>query len=229
MNRMDKRQYEALRHARDFCIDNRSDFEAAPTGAQLIADLDTHVKDLDRLFTDQRSGHGFVAGATTTRAGHRDAMQGSVDAIVKAAKVAALQSPGIDRRFRYAPARSDRDRISWGRAFLAADEATHAAITRVGLSAKVLADLPGQIDALDASIANQTKGRDQHVAARHAITSVRAGAVKTLAGLDAIARSVYNGNAEKLAAWTHARRRGPAEDAVTTAPPPAASGDNKVA
>jgi len=229
MNKIDIRQYDTLRHTRNFCHDNRPDFEAAPKGPQLIADLDGHVADFDRLFGEQRNGHGLVAEATARRDERRTALQASVDAIVNAARVAAMQYTGIDRRFRVPPARSDRALIAWGRAFLDSDEPTRDAIIAAGVPAKVLADLPGQIDAFDQAIDAQVKGRDRHVAARHLMTSVRADAVKTMAGLDAIARNAYNGNAAKLAEWKHARRRGPAAGAASAAPVPAPALETKTA
>jgi hypothetical protein len=229
MDQDDIRHYDALRHTRNFCHDNRPDFETAPTGPQLIADLDAHVSDIDRLFGEQKAGHGLVAEATEIRDKNRTALRTTVDAIVNAARVSALQSTGIDRRFRRAPATSDRSLIAWGRAFLASDEPTRAAIAAAGVPAKVLADLPGQIDAFEQAIDGQVNGRDRHVAARRAITSVRADAVKTMAGLDAIACNAYYGNAGKLAEWKHARRRGPAADAAPAAPAPAPAGETKTA
>src|SRR5436190_5493554 len=149
MEEKDRRQYETTTEVNRFCEANRPAFEAAPTGASLLTALGGHVADMDRLFADDQSGLGKILEAGKVRGERADALTASINAIVAAARVAALSSTGVDARFRIGPRTSARSKIAWARSFLQDVPPYVDALAAAGLSTQVLADLPAQIDALE--------------------------------------------------------------------------------
>jgi len=211
MEKTDTRQYETTKEVNRFCQANRPDFEAAPTGPSLLTDLGGHVADMDRVFADDQSGLGMVLEAEKVRGDRTATLTGSIDAIVAAARVAALTSTGIDARFRKGPRSSARARIAWARAFLKDVPPYLDALAAAGLSKQVVTDLPAQIDAVDKVLADKKAGLAKRADARTELESLGHARTVTLRDLDTIARSVFRTNPDKLAAWKRARRVGPKE------------------
>jgi hypothetical protein len=71
---------------------------------------------------------------------------------------------------------------------------------------EVLSGLPGRVDALGNVLADEQIGGKKHVDARQSLRSVMRARLKTIRGLDTVARSVFRTDPDKLAAWKHARR-----------------------
>jgi hypothetical protein len=184
-------------------------------------------------FADVLSARGAVRDATGRRADARKTLDGSVGAIVGAARVYALRQPGVDRRFRLAPRGGDRSLVAWGRAFLADAQPIAAGLLDNSLSPDVLTNLPAQIAALDKAMADQRTGRDKARLVHISLRTVRRSCAKTMSGLDAIARNAFRSDAEKLAGWKQSRRRGPSAvppvPSLPTPPAPQATTDTKVA
>src|SRR5438093_3985182 len=166
MEEKDRRHYETITEVNRYCQANRPAFEAAPTGPSLLTTLGGHVADMDRLFADDQSGLGMILEAGKLRDERVEALTGSIDAIVAAARVAALTSTGIDARFRNGPRTSARAKIAWAQSFLKDVPPYVDALAAAGLSKQVLTDLPAQIDALDKVLADQKDGQSKRAGAR---------------------------------------------------------------
>ena len=100
MNDSQNRRREMLGRVRDFGVARTADFAPTSLGAQIIAGITSAITNLDGLAASQASGIGTARQGTATRSEARAGLREDLEAISRTAKAMALDTPGIENKFR---------------------------------------------------------------------------------------------------------------------------------
>src|SRR5437773_12297196 len=107
MDAMNNRRFKSYLRADAFAAAHPKIFERTPMGAGAKATLHRATLELDRHTADQISGHGTVRKAAAVRKKARAALDESLKAIERAARVLSLEQTGVDLKFRLPERGSD--------------------------------------------------------------------------------------------------------------------------
>jgi len=227
MNAKESRAYQKFVRVRDFGAAHAADFGPNTLGAQTFAILAGIITQIDGLGAAEASAHGGARQGTETRAHARVALREDLEAIARTARVMATEIPGLENKFRVPRNTNDTDLINAARAFKADAQPLSAEFIAHELPSDFLADLQGDIEAMDDAISNQATGVGNHVAASAALDDAFGRGLEVARKLNAIVRNKYANNPAVLAEWTSANHteRAPRRShaPVVTAPPAASS------
>jgi hypothetical protein len=225
MNDLETRRYEMLVRVRDFGAAHTDVFPAASLGGEIFAIIASTVHELDGHATSQVSGIGAAREGSTTKAVAQAALRVDLESISRTARTLALDTLGLDDKFRCPRGAGARALLAAARAF-ARDAAPLAAeFVRHELPPDFLDDLNADIRNLERAMGERSSGTEAHVKATAAIDKAMEKALTALQRLDTIARNKLREEIPTLAAWDracHVERAGrskpdPAEP-VTAAP-----------
>lgn len=228
MNALEMRRMEMLTRVRDFGAAHAALFPEDSLGGQLFDVLNVAVEDLTREGATQTSGVSSVQQATVSRAGAREALRESLQAITRTARAMALDTPGLENKFRLPRSGSDQALLNTARAFAADAAQVKAAFIRHELPTTFLEDLQMDIADLERAIGSQNTGRGAHVTATASIDAAVERGMNAVRKLDAIVRNKFRNDPATLAAWESARhieragrapRRTNGEPAAPPSPP----------
>jgi hypothetical protein len=229
MNALEVRRLEMLTRVRDFGAARAASFPQDSLGGEQFAVVDAVVEDLSREAATQSSGVSSVQQATASRNGARETLRESLQAITRTARAMALDTPGLENKFRLPRSGSDQALLNTARAFAADALPLKAEFIRHELPATFLEDLQTDIADLERAIGSQNTGRGAHVTATASITAAIERGMSAARRLDAVIRNKFRDDPATLAAWESARHieragRGPrrtnGEPATPPTPPP---------
>jgi hypothetical protein len=228
MNALEMRRMEMLTRVRDFGAAHAALFPETALGGQLFDVLSVAVEDLTREAVTQTSGVSSVQQATASRSGAREALRESLQAITRTARAMALDTPGLENKFRLPRSGSDQALLNTARAFAADAAQVKAQFIRHELPATFLEDLQTDIADLERAIGSQNTGRGAHVTATASIDAAIERGMNAVRKLDAVVRNKFRDDPATLAAWESARHieragRGPrrTNGEPAASPPPA--------
>jgi hypothetical protein len=127
-----------------------------------------------------------------------------LEAIARTAKAMADEIPGIEEKFRLPRGNNDMNLINVARGFAVDAAPFSAQFIAHEMPADFLTDLNEDIAALEAAIAEQAEGVEEHVGARVAIQQSFEDGMKEVRTLDAAIRNKYANDPTTLAEWTSA-------------------------
>ena len=227
MNHSERRSYEMLSRVRDFGGVRAALFPANTRGGELFTQLGALIAEADGHAEAKAARQGTFAQNTSGKSAARRALQAAVEAISRTARAMALESPGIEERFRLPRNKSDQTLLSTARAFFTGAEPIKADFIRHDLPAAFLENLASNIEDFERAITSLNNSRDARVVATNALGGAIARGVAIVRQLDAVVRNRFREDAATLAAWTSASRieraaraRRPAEPDAPDAPPP---------
>ena len=222
MKDTERRRYEMLVRVRDFLGMNTAAFPAATMGGQLFAALAGVVEELDTHATAQMSHQSAAKQGTTSRAVARAALREDLEAIARTARVMALDTPGLEDRFRLPRGSNDQTLLSAARAFAADALPLKPQFIQHELPANFLEDLNSDIADFEQAISNQGLSTGAQIAATEAIDDAIDRGLMTVRKLHAVVRNKFANDPATLAAWTSARHveRPPRSNKPTPPPPP---------
>lgn len=229
MNNQFIRRFEMLTRVRDFVAARAETFPQTSLGGQQLTALNRVVEDLSREAATQASGVSSVQQATVSRAGAREALRDSMQAISRTARAMALDNPGLENKFRMPRSGSDRALLSTARAFAADALLLKDEFIRHELPPTFIEDLRADIADMERAIGSQNSGRGTHVIATVSIDEGLERGMSAVRKLDAIVRNKFHNDPATLAAWESARhverytptpRRANGDAADAAAPPP---------
>src|SRR2546421_12426656 len=144
MNDTANRKRETFRRVDGFCDARVGDFAPASLATRLFASLKNGITTLDELAVTQTSGGGAAREGTGTCGDAREELRSRMKAWSATAHAIAIDSPGLEQKFRVPRGENDEILIAAARAF-----ATDA----VPLSAQFIAhEMPATfVDDMDAS------------------------------------------------------------------------------
>ena len=205
MNNLETRRYEMLMRVRDFGAQRAASFPANTLGGEQFAVVAEAVEALTREATAQTSGVSSVQQATVTRAAARASLRESLQDIARTARAMALDTPGLENKFRLPRSGSDQALLNSARAFAADAAPLKSEFIRHELPAGFLEDLQSDITDLEQSIGSQNSNRDSHITATASIDATMERGMSAVQKLDAVVRNKFRDDHSILAAWESAR------------------------
>jgi len=180
----------------------------AAVGAKLIAQLEASTNAVSEAFTEQQRGIAMARSAARERQSRRGELRRTLLRISQTAP--AVNTPaGAHLTFRMPKGCRDQQLMALGRA-VHGQVLPHAAVfARLYQTDRVVAGLPDQIDALDATIARQWEGRRIQAAAKATIAAQLTAGSRAMDGLACIYTNALHADAPAMAEWKSARRVGP--------------------
>ena len=227
MKDSERRSYEMLLRVRDFGGVRAALFPANTRGGELFTQLGAVIAEADGHAEVKAARQGTFAQNTSGKSAARRALQAAVEAISRTARAMALESPGIEERFRLPRNKSDQTLLSTARAFFTGAEPIKADFIRHDLPAAFLENLASNIEDFERAITSLNNSRDARVAATNALGGAIARGVAIVRQIDAVVRNKFREDAATLAAWASASRIERAartrRTEETNAPPPPTS------
>jgi hypothetical protein len=224
MTGVDTRRYEMLVRVRDFGTTYADRFPPSSLGGQAFATVKAAVDSLSQHAVSLMSGRGSAREGTTSKAVAREALRDGLDAITRTARAMALDSPGIDDKFRPPRGSNDQTLLNAARAFARDAVPLVPQFVAHDMPSDFLEDLDEDIKDFESAIRDREAGKDMNVAARASIeTSMEAG-LDAIRRLDAVVPNRLRDDGAAVAVWERARRieyphsrsRGDAVPAVTS-------------
>jgi hypothetical protein len=228
MNDSENRKRETIVRVRDFGTGHSSDFAANSLANQIFTQFATALTELDGLAASQASGASREG--TSTREDAREELRRRMEAISRTARAIAIDTPGLEEKFRVPRGENDQILLAAARAF-AADAVPFAAqFVAHELPATFIDDLKASIANLEAAIGKQSGAIGDRVGARAGIAAILDETMIALRKLDPIIRNKYANDPATLAEWTSASHieRAPKRKAQSppSTPPPKAANDH---
>ena len=230
MNDSQNRKRETIVRVRDFGAGRASDFAATSLANQIFTQFATALTKLDELAASQASGMGASREGTSTRDDAREELRRRMEAISRTARAIAIDSPGLEEKFRVPRGENDQILLAAARAF-AVDAVPFAAqFVAHELPATFIDDLKASIANLETSISDQSGAIGGRVGSRAGIAAILEETMIALRKLDPIIRNKYADDPATLAEWTSASHieRAPQrkpESPPASTPPPKAGND----
>jgi hypothetical protein len=179
-------------------------FPAGTLANELFTRLSTLIGNIETQNSALSSGKRTASQGGKTKAVSRDELQRSLEAIRRTARAMAINTPGLDNKFRIPGRLKDQELLSTARSFAADAAPLESEFVRRGLPQTFLADLAGYIADFEQAINQKIKGRETHVAANAAIDELIAEGMSIVHELDAIIRNTFADDPATLAAWLSA-------------------------
>ena len=217
MNDLEHKRYQMLTRVRAFGARHASAFPADALGGQSFAEVGAVITALAGYDTAQSVGRGGARESTVSKATPRAALYEHLLAINVTARALALDTPGLETKFRMPRSGTDQALITAGRAFAADAVPLAGACQQHEMPANGIAALHADIAALEEAISGRAHNRDSHVAATASLDATVERGIKAVQRLNAIVRNKFRDDPAALAAWesaSHVERR-----SRTIAPP----------
>lgn len=206
MNSLDTKRYEMLVRVRDFGVANEALFPSSSLGGQSFVAVAGAVSALNEHAATHMSGRGSAREGTVSKAVAREALRDDLEAIMRTARAMALDTPGVDDKFRLPRGSGDQMILNTARAFLRDAGPLSADFVKHDMPDDFLADLQSDIEAFEEAIRDHETGKDTHVAARAAIEGAIDAGLDAVRRLDAIVPNRLRNDSKALASWERARR-----------------------
>lgn len=205
MNDLEVRRYEMFKRVRDFGATHAASFPANTLGGELFATIGAVVTELDGHAAAQSSGGSSARQSTATKAVARAALREDLEAIRRTARSMALDSPGLDNKFRLPRNANDQVLLSTARAFAADAVPLTTEFVRHEMPSDFLADLNADIADFERAVNGQNLGIDTRVTATAAIDAAIERGMQAARRLDAVVRNKFSNDPARRAAWESAR------------------------
>ena len=174
--------------------------------------------------TSEASGFGAAREGVLSKKAARAALRETLDTIARTARALALDTPGVDGKFRLPSGQSDYALVTTARMYVAGAAPLAGSFVSHGLPSTFLADLRARLDAFERAAQDHVAARETGVIARAGIESAMKAALAALQRLDAFVPNRLRNEPELRAAWTSARRvtrtRTSGDQGAPTLPPP---------
>ncbi|HSX78405.1 MAG TPA: hypothetical protein VLQ80_07550, partial [Candidatus Saccharimonadia bacterium] len=165
MNELENKRYQMLTRVRAFGSRHASDFPADSFGGQIFAEVGAVITALAGYDTAQSVGRGGARERTVSKATARAALYEHLLAINVTARALALDTPGLETKFRMPRSGTDQVLITAGRAFAADAVPLAGAFQKHEMPANFIDELNADIAVLEEAISGRARNRDSHVAA----------------------------------------------------------------
>jgi hypothetical protein len=196
---------ETFVRVRDFGAEHAGAFRSDSLAPDLFEAVAQAAAEITKSLTAQTSGIGSVQQATVSRAGAREALRADMHAIARTARVMALDTPGLENKFRLPRGGGDQALLQAARTFAAEAVAFKAEFIRHEMPNSFIEDLLSDIANLERTMGGQVTGREAHISASVSIEEMAERGMNAVRRLDAIVRNRFRDEPAVLAAWEYAR------------------------
>jgi hypothetical protein len=199
------RQYEMLVRVHDFGAAHGDLFPASSLEGKTFAAVGSSVAVLSQEAAAQVSGRAAAREGTSSKAAARETLRDTLDAISRTARALALDTTGLDDKFRVPRGHSDQRLLNAAHAFAQDAQPLSAAFVAHRLPATFLTDLNADIEEFEQANQHHSAGREAQGAARAALEAALAAGLTAVYRLDAIVPNTLRDDPAVLAAWGIAR------------------------
>jgi hypothetical protein len=206
MDKNQRRQYEMFVRVSDFGHANGDRFPASTKGGDAFAAVEAAVTALNQHTATQFSSRREARGGPSTDTAAYKAMVAMLDAIGHTAKAVAMDTAGVEGRFRVPKAHGKLAVVNAARAFARDVEPLAAQFVAHGMPADFVAQLTTRIAAVEQALQAREAGRELHASADASISAALDSGLAAVHRLDAIVGNVFVDDASAMAGWTVARR-----------------------
>jgi hypothetical protein len=220
MNQMEIKRYNMLLRVRDFGASQAATFPAASFGGQLFSAVNSAISELTTHAAAQTSG--AARQSISSKAVARANLFDNLEAITRTAKAMALDTPGLEDKFRLPRRASDAVLLNSARAFLADAQPLKAEFLKYALAEDFLEDLQFDIDAFEAAIRVKNTTSASRISATASIEEALSKGLKAVQQLQAVVRNKFGNDPAKLVAWassSHVERSGGSGKSKIEPPP----------
>jgi hypothetical protein len=210
MNNLETRRYNMLLRVRDFGAAQATAFPAATFGGQLFASVNSAIAGLATHAAAQTSG--AARQSTTSKAVARANLLDDIEAISRTAKAMALDTPGLEDKFRLPRSTSDTALLNLARAYTTDAQPLKTEFLKYALPDDFLEDLQADISAFEAAATVKNATATSRVSATVSLDEELAKGLKAVRQLQAVVKNKFRNDAAKLAAWasaSHVERSSP--------------------
>jgi len=204
MNDLLRRRLETLLRVHVFGVTHGGSFPAGSRGRELFTALETTIARIQAHATEHDTGTRASRQMSASKNVARDSLLAQLDAINRTARVLALNSAGLEDKFRMPLPFPAQDLLNAARSFLANATPLKADFIREELPADFLEQLTSATSDLETSIneANRTKG--SKVSAHAAQDEDIGEGMNLLRQLDVNVRNKFSSDRAVLAEWASA-------------------------
>ena len=200
------RRYQMLVRVSRFGMERAAAFLPHTIGARAFADVEAAAGALERHGLAQASAR--VPANVHPKEDARGRLRGALRAIGRTARALAIESPGLERRFRVPKSNGDQALLAAARAVVREASEMANAFVEHGLAPTFLDDLTAAIDALERAGNDYDAVKRAGVAASAGVDAILAQTVAPVLRLDVIVNNVFRDDTPTLAVWRQARRVG---------------------
>ncbi|HEX7316422.1 MAG TPA: hypothetical protein VF297_21140 [Pyrinomonadaceae bacterium] len=205
MNSVITSMYKMFVCVQDFAVERPVLFPAGSLGAEASVELRKAVEDMTEAATTQTSGLSSVQRATAERMTAREVLRQRLQAMVRTARVMAIDTPGLENKFRLPRSSSDQALLQAARAFVADAVPLKDEFLRHGMDGSFIEDFKEEIADLERAMGQQNTGRGTHVSATVSVESMAERGMNAVRRIDAFIHNTCGDDKATLAAWKSAR------------------------
>ena len=207
MAKLDIRRRKMLERVRDFGAARRDLFPPASYAGRMFAAVAGALEALQKHDIAKVNAHTAERCDAESKASARVALRRRLGLMSRVARIAALDQPGFEKKFRIRFDCSDDRLLSRGRAFVKAARPLAKTFTAHDMPPTFLATLQDDIEAFERAITSREDSRGHHAATRSSIDGELRKAMQAVKRLDAVVPHKLQDPA-LLALWNAARRIG---------------------
>lgn len=223
MNDLLRRRLEACLRVKAFGVAHTDAFSAGSRGHELFTALDATIANIQARALEHDQGTRESRQMSASKNVARDSLLDQLEAISRTSRSLALQSPGLEEKFRMPLPSPGLNLLSAARSFLANATPLKAAFVREELPADFLEELTASIQEFDTALNEATRSKGTKVSARAAQDHDIGKGMSLLRQLDVVITNKFRSNPAVLAEWTsashverHSARRLSSEDRPTS-------------
>jgi hypothetical protein len=206
MTNLETRKFNMLTRVRDFGIAHASSFPTNSLGGELFTEVTGIVETLESFASEKSSTKGESRQNTSSKAIARATLKKMLEAIRRTARAIAVQTPGIDEKFRLPKPFTDQNLSSSARAFAADALPLKAEFIRHEMSANFIVELQAAIEEFDRATSESNQSSEARFSAIQSLSATLRKAKKTVLQLDAIVRNKFKSDPIITAAWAQATK-----------------------
>ncbi len=206
MRHVDTLRYEMLVRVRDFGAAHSTAFPEGTLGIQLFAEVNTAVEELGQHAATEVSGRGAAREGTSTKALARSALHQQLEAINRTARALAVETPGLDDKFRMPRRWRDQALLASARAFAQDAEALAPAFIAHAMPKSFLTDLDNGIAAYEQALRDHQAGKGRGITAGAHIRATLQAGFNAVVRLDAVVANQLRDDPSSTTLWESIRR-----------------------
>jgi hypothetical protein len=205
MNSSEMRRFDMFTRVRDFGASRSAAFPAASLGGRSFAEITAVIEALTAQTVAKTSGMAAARESTSGKAAARDALRDEMEMMTRTARAMAIDTPGLDDKFRQPRSNADQALLSAARTFRADAEPLKSGFIEHDMPADFLETLDGLISDFEQLLVSGHQSAATHIAASAAIDAEIERGMTAARRLDSIVRNRFHNDPGELAAWESAR------------------------
>jgi hypothetical protein len=223
MDSSEMKIFEMFTRVRDFGGAHAADFPVESLGGRLFTEIGSVIEALNAQTATQTSGLAAARESTSGKAVARNALRSELEMMTRTARAMAIDTPGLDDKFRLPRSNADQALLNAARAYRADAEPLKADFIAHAMPEDFLETLDELVGDFEEQMATGNRNAAAHIAASAAIDAEIERGMTVARRLDPIVRNKYHNNPGVLAVWTSARhveRAGRKAAKPPASPPP---------